>query len=164
MNGKELERSLCLPLIRLTPGDIDSIVDIEKRSFPHPWSRSSFLEELHRTDSHNYGIMSGSHQEETPLIAYICYRIIQDEMHLLKIAVAPHCRSRGVASFLLRRRLRAEENRGIAASILEVRPSNLSAIALYDRLGYQTVGKRPNYYADTREDALVMVKRLKEKS
>jgi ribosomal-protein-alanine N-acetyltransferase len=164
MNGEELKLSLHDPLVRLTRGDIDSIVDIEQRSFSHPWSRNSFLEELSRSDSYNYGIMFGHCQAKTHLIAYICYRLIQDEMHLLKIAVAPTWRSRGVASLLLRKRLRAEERRGAAASLLEVRPSNVSVIALYDRLGFQIIGKRPKYYADTREDALIMMKTLKERS
>ena len=164
MNEVKAKLSLPKPLIRLTPGDIDSIIDVEQRSFPNPWSRKVFLEELSRSDSYNYGIMAVSPPSGKHFIAYICYRLIQDEMHLLKIAVAPPWRCRGVASFLLNECLCAEKQRGIAASFLEVRPSNQSAIALYDRLGFQTIAKRPNYYADTREDALIMLKDLQEGS
>ncbi|MEE8398990.1 MAG: ribosomal protein S18-alanine N-acetyltransferase [Desulfobacterales bacterium] len=161
-NGEKITLSLCEPLVRLTRADIGAIMDIEQCSFPHPWSREFFLSELSRSDSYCYGTTSDHHETNGALIAYICYRLIQNKMHLLKIAVAPAWRCRGVASVVLRKCLGAEEAKGITASFLEVRPSNLSAIAVYDRLGYQTVGKQPNYYADNREDAIIMMKPLKE--
>lgn len=164
MNGEKVTLPLCEPLVRLTHADVDTIVDIELRSFPHPWSRTSFLQELSRSDSYSYGAASGRFQTETPFIAYICYRRMHDTMHLLKIAVSPPWRCRGVASFLLNRCLGAERKEGLVTSFLEVRPTNQSAIALYNRLGFQTIGRQPNYYADTREDALIMMKNLKEGS
>jgi len=85
-------------------------------------------------------------------------------MHLLKIAVAPEWRSRGIGRWLLNECMREEAEKGIAQILLEVRPSNTPALAMYNRMGFWQIGKRPNYYPDTREDALVLSFNLQEDS
>ena len=147
-------------IVALAESEVDQILDIEKRSFKRSWSRQSFLAELSREDSSNYGVRRRGSPKEQPIIAYICYRMIQDEMHLLKIAVSPEWRSRGIASWLLDTCLERESNSGATGILLEVRPSNHPAIALYGKMGFRTVGRRPRYYPDTREDALVMMKQI----
>ncbi len=96
------------------------------------------------------------------IIAYICFRMIADEMHILKIAVAPEWRHQGIALWLLEKSLENAVKKGAEVTYLEVRPSNNPAIGLYNKAGFRVVGKRPNYYSETREDALVMIKYLKE--
>jgi ribosomal-protein-alanine N-acetyltransferase len=83
-------------------------------------------------------------------------------MHVLKIAVTPQWRSLGIASWLLEKSLSVNKNKGIAKSFLEVRTSNIPAIGLYQKLGFKVIGRRPHYYSDTQEDALVMINHLKE--
>lgn len=156
------KQHLMLKIIRLTEKDIDTIIGIEKKSFPRPWSADSFLAEFLREDSYNYGAICMNPLRDKQIVSYISYRIIDKEMHLLKIAVTPQWRKRGIASWLLGESLNACENRGIDGCLLEVRPSNASAIRLYQKLGFKNIGKRPHYYSDTREDALVMRYRLKE--
>jgi ribosomal-protein-alanine N-acetyltransferase len=140
----------------LSEGDLDTIIEIERQSFTNPWSRESFLSELHHQDSYNYGVISNHHTENRHIIAYICYRVTVGEMHLMKIAVAPYWRERGIGCWLLRNNLAVCQNKGIDDFFLEVRPSNVSAISLYQKLGFKIIGRRPRYYSDTREDALVM--------
>lgn len=145
-----------------TKADIDQILAIEEHAFERPWSRTSFLEELSRQDAFHYVVKSHSSCDHGQLIAYIFFRLIADEIHLLKIAVAPNWRRRGVAFEILEKCFLLASGKGAAVAFLEVRTSNISAISLYQKLGFQTVGKRPNYYSGAREDALVMMKNLKE--
>jgi ribosomal-protein-alanine N-acetyltransferase len=101
-------------------------------------------------------------QARAAVIAYIFVRFLTDEMHIMKIAVDSHWRSRGTGSALLRSMLTEGKRRGAATVLLEVRPSNFAAIRLYEKSGFQTIGVRPNYYPQTGETALVMSKSLKE--
>jgi ribosomal-protein-alanine N-acetyltransferase len=83
-------------------------------------------------------------------------------MHLLRIAVAPQWRRRGVASKLLDTCFSLAHKNGAESAILEVRPSNKPAISLYHKLGFHLVERRKNYYTETREDALIFKKKVKE--
>jgi len=83
-------------------------------------------------------------------------------MYILKIAVTPKRQRQGIATWLLRKSFLLASEKNARVAFIDVRPSNVPAIKLYKKLGFQTVGIRPNYYTETREDALVMRKRLKE--
>jgi ribosomal-protein-alanine N-acetyltransferase len=96
------------------------------------------------------------------IIAFVFVRVLVNEMHILRIAVAADFQNRGVATWLLQHCYRLAKQKQVDAIYIEVRPSNTSAIALYRKSGFQLLGTRPNYYPETREDALVMVKHLKE--
>jgi ribosomal-protein-alanine N-acetyltransferase len=94
--------------------------------------------------------------------AYICFRLIAGEMHILKIAVRFEGREQGVASWLLNQSLQIALKHKTVAVYLETRITNKAALKLYHAHGFEVVGKRPAYYADNREDALIMMKKLKE--
>ena len=96
------------------------------------------------------------------VIGYILYRLVEKQLHILKIAVKPDWRGHGVATWLLDQCFGLAFDKGAGSAFLDVRPSNQSAIALYAKQGFRVLGKKPNYYTDTREDALVLVKTLKE--
>jgi [ribosomal protein S18]-alanine N-acetyltransferase len=147
-------------LVVLAPSATDQILSIERQSFKRAWHRESFLGEFSRADSFNYGVKFKNALAAEPIIAYICYRIFLDEMHLLKIAVSPEWRSQGIGEWLLSECMEKGKRKGAIRILLEVRPSNRSAIAMYDKMGFHTVGRRPRYYPDTREDALVMARDL----
>jgi ribosomal-protein-alanine N-acetyltransferase len=147
-------------LIALAESATDQILDIERQSFKRAWHRESFLGEFSRSDSFNYGVKFKSTPAAEPIIAYICYRIFADEMHLLKIAVSPKWRSHGIGQWLLSKCMEEARANGAIRILLEVRPSNRAAIAMYDKMGFHTIGRRPNYYPDTREDAQVMAEGL----
>jgi len=81
---------------------------------------------------------------------------LADESHLNSLAVRSDFRRKGVASKLLEAMVERSKKEGALRGTLEVRESNRAAIALYERYGYVVAGRRPNYYDDTKEDALIM--------
>jgi ribosomal-protein-alanine N-acetyltransferase len=90
------------------------------------------------------------------ILGFVVFWLVHDEVHVLNVATAVEARRRGVARALLERAADEGRRRGARLATLEVRRSNLPAIALYRALGYQEVGVRPNYYTDEGEDAIVM--------
>ena len=135
--------------------DVNAIWAIEKVSFVTPWSRWSFLTELgHR---HCRTLVAGP---SPPLSwqtwGYLIFWVVADEMHILNLAVHPEHRRQGIARRLLAEGLAQARELGAALAWLEVRPSNLPGRALYASLGFKEVGRRPQYYDDTREDALLL--------
>jgi ribosomal-protein-alanine N-acetyltransferase len=138
---------------------IDTVVAIEETSFRQPWQRNSFVAELSCREALDLVV---SDRPGGEVIAYACLRRVLEEIHLLKIAVAPNRRRLGVGTWLLAECLRLASAQGVEKFCLEVRPSNTAARLLYDKFGFRLVGKRPRYYADTGEAALVMIKFLKE--
>jgi len=150
----------------LTPArieDIESIAAIEAASFAQPWRPPAIIAELHVTESwHHTARVPAAEGERAAVVGYILVRFLTDEMHIMKLAVAPPWRRRGMGAALLAAARREALRRCAAVMLLEVRPSNSAAIRFYRKAGFQAIGIRPNYYPQTREDALVMSKRLKE--
>jgi [ribosomal protein S18]-alanine N-acetyltransferase len=135
--------------------DVPAIWAIEKASFPTPWSRWSFLAELgHR---HSRMLVAGPpspHPWQT--WGYLIFWVVLDEMHILNLAVHPEHRRRGIARRLLAEGLAQARTLGAELAWLEVRTSNLAAQALYKSFAFKVVGRRPRYYEDTQEDALLL--------
>ena len=142
----------------VTPRDLDKILAIDRNAFKRPWNRKSFLEEIDRTDAYSYVARSQSDDGHMDIIAYVFVRIFLKEMHIMRIAVAAGYQARGVATALLQQCFNLAKQHQVSAVYIEVRPKNKSAIGLYRKSGFQMLGTRPNYYPETGEDALVMVK------
>ena len=135
--------------------DVPAIWAIEKASFPTPWSRWSFLAELGQGNSHTLVIgPSPPHLWQT--WGYLVFWVVLDEMHILNLAVHPDHRRQSIARQLLATGLGQARTLGAQLAWLEVRPSNLAALALYNSFGFKQVGRRPRYYDDTQEDALLL--------
>ena len=149
-------------LAAATPQDIDDILTIDHEAFKRPWQRQSFSDELNRKDAYSYVVRTQVGGRPTAIIGYVFVRVLVNEMHILRIAVATHYQDRGVATWLLQHCFKLAKQKQVGAVYIEVRPSNKSAIALYHKSGFQQLGTRPNYYPETGEDALVMVKYIKE--
>jgi len=160
-----------LAFLPMEAGDLDEVLSIEQISHAHPWTRGNFSDSLaaghwaYCIRPETLDAKPGSYLDPQVLWAYCVLYPAVDELHLLNITVAPKLRRLGIAV----RMMKAIE--GIAASrkmpriILEVRPSNIPAITLYQSLGYETIGVRKGYYpADEstgqREDAQVMAKSI----
>ncbi len=139
--------------------DVDELLEIEKKSFPSPWSREMFLRELEVAFSYHRLIELKGKKE---ILGYIFCWLGKDEASILSLAVAPKMRGKGLGSFLLKKALDELFSLGILRVWLEVRVSNLPAQALYRKFGFKLVGIRRGYYRDTGEDALVMEKELKD--
>jgi ribosomal-protein-alanine N-acetyltransferase len=138
-----------LKIRRLSYGDLPSVIAIERRSFPTPWSLAMFVLELSKPT----GICLAA-EDETGLIGYVVCARYDEVWHLMNVAVTAEQRRRGVATELLDRLF--EEAGSDARYTLEVRVSNLPAIAMYERRGFRSAGRRRSYYHDNGEDALIM--------
>jgi ribosomal-protein-alanine N-acetyltransferase len=134
---------------------------IEQESFPTPWSRALFEEEVGRRFSDAIVVV----EEPGERVAgyAICWTVGQ-ESHLLNIAVRPDARNRGIGRTLLRECIRRSVHAGGRRIYLEVRPSNEPAIRMYRRHGFRFVGIRKGYYTDTGEDAIVLSREIGEKN
>ncbi len=141
--------------------DLEPILAIEQLSFKRPWGRISFEGELSCQNAHNYVVKSAETHKESQIVAYAFLRVVADELHILKIAVTPAQRGNGLATWILKRCFARGAMQGANSAFLEVRTSNIAAIRLYEKLGFEEIGRRPNYYPNTKEDALLMMKSLK---
>ena len=150
-------------LTHINHADLKPILAIEHNSFQWPWGRLSFEGELQSHTACNYAVKSAGSQTGEQVIAYAFWRKAADEMHVLKVAVTPARRGQGVASWLLERCFTRSFEQGARSAHLEVRPSNNPAVELYQKLGFEVVGRRPKYYSDTKEDALLMMRVLNRK-
>jgi ribosomal-protein-alanine N-acetyltransferase len=136
--------------------DLDQVLDIERASFPTPWTRAAFCYEIEQNKVARCTVMRG----RRGIVGYLCLWEIGHEIHITNLAVHPERRRRGMARQLLGAALIEGVARGVTLAFLEVRPSNTRALALYESLGFQVIGRRNGYYFDTGEDALVMEARL----
>jgi ribosomal-protein-alanine N-acetyltransferase len=144
-----------IQLRRLQLRDLGAIEEIERSSYPTPWSRSMFAGELTKASS----ICLGAFEPETgALVGYLIISRYVDAWHVMNVAVAPEQRRRGIASALLVRLFELTSGDGRRGYTLEVRISNTSAIKLYEQVGFKPRGIRRGYYTDNREDALIMWK------
>jgi ribosomal-protein-alanine N-acetyltransferase len=135
--------------------DLDAIDEIEQHSFKSPWPRDTFKAELLREWARlDVGRIDGK------LVGFCNYWLVTTELHILAIATHPDYRGRGLASQLLAHVIGIARSTGCSLATLEVRRSNIPAIALYERAGFKTVHVRARYYQDDNEDALVMLKGL----
>lgn len=134
---------------------LPQIQDIEERSFPDPWTREQLTFYL-KTMGHT--LLAAYEGEE--LVGYLCLDYVLDEGGIANFAVSPEHRRQGIGKALLS----AAEDRArelkLASLTLEVRQSNLAAIALYEGQGYRLAGLRRKYYVNPNEDALLMTKEL----
>ena len=141
---------------RMRADDLARVVEIEKDGFQHPWSRELLERELsHAWSTVLLAVEEGPHGER--IVGFIVYWLVHDEVHVLNIATAREERRRGIGRALMAEAADSGRRRGATLATLEVRRSNAPAIALYRALGYRQAGVRPNYYAEEKEDAIVMV-------
>jgi ribosomal-protein-alanine N-acetyltransferase len=131
---------------------LDQVATIENSSFPTPWSRSAFAQELANNDFAYYIVALMDNQ----VAGYAGMWIILDEGHITTIAVHPNHLRQGIGTILLNALLREAKNRDCVKMTLEVRPFNRSALDLYEKNGFMSYGVRPGYYSDTGEDAVIM--------
>lgn len=143
----------------MEPGDLDGVMAIERASFPSPWSRILFEEEIGRRFSD-----AAVAVEETggDVAGYAICWTVGEQSHLLNIAVRPDFRNRGVGRSLLLDCIRRSVRAGGRRIHLEVRPSNETAIRMYRREGFRFVGIRKGYYTDTGEDAIILSRDIGE--
>lgn len=139
----------------MTRDHVSQIAQLEKLCFADPWSEKSISTELDSRLSCWLVALEGDQ-----VVGYVGSQTVIDESDMMNIAVHPDFRRRGVAESLIGELTQALQLRGSKALLLEVRASNDAAIALYEKLGFCQVGRRPNYYRNPKEDALILRKAL----
>lgn len=141
--------------------DLAQVIKIEGASFRRPWNQSVFQAELGAPEAFLY-VLKRSGPARQPIIAYAAFRILFDQLHIMRVAVHTDWRRHGAATDLLRRALGALKYLPIETCTLEVQAGNTPAIRLYRSLGFYEIGKRTHYYPETGEDALILEKGIKE--
>ena len=145
-----LETGQAVRIRRLVYSDLPAVIGIERRSFATPWSLAMFVLELSKPS----GICLAALNSEDELIGYLVCSRYDSVWHLMNVAIDPARRRKRLATELIERLF--EEAGADARFTLEVRISNTSAIAMYERFGFKSAGLRRRYYHDNGEDALIM--------
>lgn len=156
----------------MTTTDLDSVLAIESVSHIHPWTKGNFSDSLaaghwaYCVKPQLVNPVKGSYLDPDILWAYCILFPAVDELHLLNITVSPKLRRLGIGLKMMNAIEGVAAQQKIPRIILEVRPSNESALRLYQNLGYEQIGVRKNYYpidsgSGLREDALVLSKSIK---
>ena len=161
-----------LSFVPMQAADLDAVLEIEFASHLYPWTRGNFTDSL-AAGHWAYCIrprvdhaIKGSYLDPTILWAYCILFPAVDELHLLNITVSPKLRKLGLGSRMMSAIEGVAAQQKIPRILLEVRPSNIGAVNLYQALSYVQIAIRKNYYpldAQTgkREDAIVMAKSIK---
>ncbi len=139
---------------RMSALDADAVAEVESRAFSHPWTRGNFENSI---KAGHLGLVL--RDAAGGLAGYAVLMPVVDEMHLLNITVEPARQGQGLGRLLLAAALATAEAHHLHTMLLEVRPSNAAALALYRQAGFVEIGRRKGYYpaaAQGREDALVL--------
>ena len=142
-----------MKITNMTAAHVSSVAELEKVCFSAPWSENSVASELN-----NPLALWLVAVENDRLAGYIGSQSVMGESDMMNVAVAPEHRRRGVGEALVSALAEVLKEQGNESLALEVRASNMPAIALYEKLGFAQVGRRPNYYRNPKEDALILRK------
>lgn len=143
----------------MTPADLDAVMAVEQAVYPFPWTRGNFA------DSIVAGYDAWVFSDDGGLFGYAVAMWVPEEIHLLNISIAEGRQGRGLGRSVLRALCADAAARGAGTMLLEVRPSNGAARALYESEGFALVGVRRRYYpaaGGSREDALVLTRSLRD--
>ncbi|MCL2700050.1 MAG: ribosomal protein S18-alanine N-acetyltransferase [Defluviitaleaceae bacterium] len=143
-----------IEIIPMALGHLDAVCEIERDTFPIPWTREDFLRELVENDLAVYFVA----KDGDTVVGYGGMWHVVNEGHITNIAVAGDSRGRGIGDMLVDALESEARALGMIGLTLEVRVGNEPAMRLYDKHGFKIEGLRKNYYADTKEDAAVMWK------
>jgi len=132
--------------------DLDAIMQIEPHIYSHPWTRGNFSDSL--KSEHSAWVLE--HNEK--IIGYALMMMVLDEAHLLNLSITKVYQKQGLGRYLLEQMIRVAQHQKAANMFLEVRSSNISAITLYENIGFNEMAIRRGYYPaqNGREDAVLM--------
>ena len=139
---------------RMTPEDVPFISKLEEETFSMPWSASSFLEMISKEDARYYVA-----EEDGRILGGCGVLMVAGEGNITNVVIAPASRNRGIGTAMSQHLMMEGDKEGLTAYTLEVRVSNVVAIHVYEKLGFESVGVRPGFYEKPAEDALIFWKR-----
>jgi ribosomal-protein-alanine N-acetyltransferase len=143
-----------LHFLRMKVGDLPDVLAVENDIYPYPWTRGNFLDSLYSAYE-TWILRDGTGS----LAAYFLMMYAVDEAHLLNITVRRGLHGRGIGRMQLDKVKALAREHGMSSVLLEVRPSNVRAMEIYQRYGFIQIGNRKGYYPapnNAREDAIVM--------
>lgn len=140
----------------MTLEDLPAVLAIDRASFPVPWPERSYRFELIENPAAQLFVAEKADETGEQVVGFVGYWLIGDEVHISTFAVDPEHRTQGIGEQMLVRALRTARARGAELATLEVRASNGPAIHLYEKKGFEEVGRRAGYYRDNGEDAILM--------
>jgi ribosomal-protein-alanine N-acetyltransferase len=153
--SRKIFRHHMVSLRLMDEDEIEDVATLERQLFDSPWSEDSFRAELRNSVSTTFVLDNGA-----SIIGYAVVWLIDDEMQIGKIAIAPPFRNLGIASWTLELMLEWARWHHVKDIFIEVRRSNESAIHLYEKFGFTMQGRRVDYYDAPREDALLMTAKI----
>ncbi len=142
-----------IEITAMTDAHVSQIAELEKICFSDPWSEKSVASELSNPLSLWLVAVEGAR-----VVGYIGSQTVAGETDMMNVAVHPDYRRQNIALALVNGLIEALKERESHCLSLEVRQSNAPAIALYEKLGFQQVGLRPNYYRNPKENAYILRK------
>ena len=142
-------------IVPMSEAHVAQVAALEKLCFSDPWSENSVASELNNPLS--FWLVA---VEDDAVAGYIGSQSVMGESDMMNVAVHPDYRRKGYAEALVLALCHGLKERGNTTLALEVRASNEPAKALYEKLGFAQAGRRPNYYRNPREDALILKKAL----
>ncbi len=140
-------------IVTMASCHVPQVAALEKECFSDPWSQRSVASELE-----NPLALWLVWEEDGQVLGYVGSQTVLDETDMMNVAVSAQARRRGIAQALVEALVIQLKQRGSRCLTLEVRASNAPAIALYKKLGFRQVGRRPNYYSHPKEDGLILRK------
>lgn len=136
----------------MVSNDLDAVMQIEPHIYAHPWTRGNFSDSL--KSEHSAWVL----EHDAEIIGYALMMMVLDEAHLLNLSITQGYQKQGLGRLLLEHMIQVAKKQKAANMFLEVRPSNISAIALYENIGFNEMAIRRGYYPaqNGREDAVLM--------
>jgi len=153
MSSENITQQVSVDLMKVS--DLPEVLEIERVSYPTPWTERMFLDEM-KTRQAQCLVAKVEIDGKSVVGAYIIFWLVADEVHLHNLAVRNELRRQGLAFNLMKLMKDIGRQIGATRQTLEVRESNTRAINLYRKCGFVVKGRRPLYYTDTQEDALIM--------
>ena len=141
-------------IVDTRPEHLDDILLMEQQCFSVPWTRDQLAAQM----SDSMYIFLAAEDESGRAVGYVGLMYVLDEGYISNVAVSPSRRREGIADMLLTELYARAKAKKLSFLTLEVRESNLAARRLYEKNGFETVGKRKNYYEKPTEDAILMSK------
>ena len=146
-----------LKVVPMEERHLDRLAELERVCFSAPWTRAGLAAELE-----NRGAVFAVAELGGAVAGYAGMNCVLDECYVDNVAVFPQYRRMGVARALMEDLVGAAETRHASFVTLEARVSNAGAVALYEGLGFREAGRRPGFYSNPKEDALILTKYLKQ--
>ncbi|MBU9674100.1 ribosomal protein S18-alanine N-acetyltransferase [Planococcus sp. CP5-4] len=137
---------------KMTIQDVDAVYEIEKQSFTLAWTKEAFEQEMLKNEFAYYVLA----ETAEGVIGYCGMWLVMDEAHITNIAISPQQRGNKYGKALMKEAMDQAKAQGAKLMTLEARVSNIAALNLYKKLGFQNGGIRKGYYTDNQEDAIVM--------